>query len=29
VLTAKVRVFIDFLLDKIGDPPPWEIQTGD
>ena len=24
VLTAKVRVFIDFLLEKIGDPPPWE-----
>ncbi len=25
VLTAKVRVFIDFLLEKIGDPPLWEI----
>ena len=25
VLTAKVRVFIDFLLEKIGDPPVWEI----
>ncbi|MEQ8357793.1 MAG: LysR family transcriptional regulator [Kiloniellaceae bacterium] len=24
VLTAKVRVFIDFLLAKIGDPPIWE-----
>lgn len=24
VLTAKVRVFIDFLVEKIGDPPPWE-----
>lgn len=24
VLTAKVRVFIDFLLEKIGDTPPWE-----
>ena len=24
VLTAKVRVFIDFLLEQIGDPPPWE-----
>jgi DNA-binding transcriptional LysR family regulator len=24
VLTAKVRVFIDFLLEKIGDPPLWE-----
>ena len=23
VLTAKVRVFIDFLLEKIGDPPIW------
>ena len=23
-LTAKVRVFIDFLLEKIGDPPIWE-----
>lgn len=23
VLTAKVRVFIDFLVEKIGDPPPW------
>ena len=24
VLTAKVRVFIDFLVDRIGDPPIWE-----
>lgn len=24
VLTAKVRVFIDFLLEKIADPPIWE-----
>lgn len=24
VLTAKVRVFIDFLLQEIGDPPIWE-----
>lgn len=24
VLTAKVRVFIDFLLEKIGKPPVWE-----
>lgn len=24
VLTAKVRVFIDFLVEKIGDPPIWE-----
>ncbi|MEM9628776.1 MAG: LysR family transcriptional regulator [Pseudomonadota bacterium] len=24
VLTAKVRVFIDFLLEKIGSPPIWE-----
>jgi DNA-binding transcriptional LysR family regulator len=24
VLTAKVRVFIDFLIEKIGDPPIWE-----
>lgn len=24
VLTAKVRVFIDFLIEKIGDPPAWE-----
>lgn len=24
VLTAKVRVFIDFLMEKIGDPPVWE-----
>ncbi len=23
VLTAKVRIFIDFLLDKIGQPPVW------
>ena len=23
VLTAKVRVFIDFLLEKIGKAPPW------
>ena len=26
VLTAKVRVFIDFLLEKIGDPPIWNRQ---
>lgn len=26
VLTAKVRVFIDFLLEKIGSPPVWERQ---
>ncbi|MEM9277603.1 MAG: LysR family transcriptional regulator [Pseudomonadota bacterium] len=26
VLTAKVRVFIDFLLEKIGNPPVWEIK---
>ena len=26
VLTAKVRVFIDFLLEKIGDPPIWETR---
>lgn len=25
VLTAKVRVFIDYLIDKIGDPPVWEV----
>ena len=25
VLTAKVRVFIDFLLQKIGNPPIWEL----
>jgi DNA-binding transcriptional LysR family regulator len=24
VLTAKVRVFIDFLVEKIGEPPVWE-----
>lgn len=24
VLTAKVRVFIDFLIEKIGEPPIWE-----
>lgn len=24
VLTAKVRIFIDFLIEKIGDPPVWE-----
>lgn len=24
VLTAKVRIFIDYLLEKIGDPPVWE-----
>ncbi len=24
VLTAKVRTFIDFLLDKIGNPPVWD-----
>ena len=24
VLTSKVRVFIDFLLEKIGNPPIWE-----
>ncbi len=24
VLTAKVRVFIDFLMEKIGDPPVWD-----
>lgn len=26
VLTAKVRVFIDFLVEKIGDPPLWSQQ---
>lgn len=26
VMTAKVRVFIDFLLEKIGEPPVWERQ---
>ncbi len=26
VLTAKVRVFIDFLLEKIGTPPIWELE---
>ena len=26
VLTAKVRTFIDFLLEKIGDAPPWAQQ---
>jgi DNA-binding transcriptional LysR family regulator len=24
VLTAKVRVFIDFLIEKLGEPPIWE-----
>lgn len=24
VLTSKVRVMIDFLIEKIGSPPPWE-----
>ena len=24
VLTGKVRVFLDFLIEKIGDPPPWD-----
>lgn len=24
VLTAKIRAFIDFLLEKIGDPPVWD-----
>lgn len=24
VLTAKTRVFIDFLVEKIGNPPVWE-----
>lgn len=24
VLAAKVRVFIDYLLEKIGNPPPWD-----
>ena len=24
VLAAKVRVFIDFLLEQIGKAPPWE-----
>ena len=24
ILTAKVRVFIDFLLQKIGKPPVWK-----
>ena len=28
VLTAKVRVFIDFMLEKIGDPPLWERVPG-
>lgn len=23
VLTAKVRLFIDFLLEQIGEDPPW------
>ncbi|MEO0367093.1 MAG: LysR substrate-binding domain-containing protein [Pseudomonadota bacterium] len=27
VLTAKVRVFIDFLIDEIGSPPVWEMDT--
>ena len=26
VLTAKVRIFIDFLLEKIGKVPAWEAQ---
>jgi len=26
VLTAKVRVFIDFLLEQIGSPPVWELD---
>ncbi|MEM8549099.1 MAG: LysR substrate-binding domain-containing protein, partial [Pseudomonadota bacterium] len=26
VLTAKVRVFIDFLIDRIGNPPVWETR---
>ena len=25
VLTAKVRVFIDFLVEKIGEQPIWEL----
>ncbi|WP_086931874.1 LysR family transcriptional regulator [Agarilytica rhodophyticola] len=25
VITAKVRVFIDYLVEKIGDPPVWEL----
>jgi DNA-binding transcriptional LysR family regulator len=25
VLTSKVRVMIDFLIEKIGSPPPWEM----
>lgn len=29
VLTAKVRVFIDFLVAKIGRQPPWENGAGD
>lgn len=27
VLTAKVRAFIDFLIEKIGEPPVWETQS--
>ena len=27
VLTAKVRVLIDFLLEKIGRPPVWARET--
>lgn len=27
VLTAKVRVFIDFLLEQIGSPPVWERES--
>ncbi|EWH10199.1 LysR family transcriptional regulator [Catenovulum agarivorans DS-2] len=27
VLTAKVRVFIDYLIEKIGEPPVWETNT--
>lgn len=27
VLTSKVRVFIDFLLEKVGNPPTWEEMT--
>jgi DNA-binding transcriptional LysR family regulator len=26
VLTAKVRVFIDYLIEKIGRSPAWEIH---
>lgn len=28
VLTAKVRVFIDFLIERIGAPPVWEAARG-